>query len=297
MIIGVDLGGTKILTALADSKGSILSIVKIDTEAASGPEKVLSNITRSIVLAAKQAKVPMSRISRIGIGAPGPILGKAIIVSPPNLPGWKNVNIKSILQKKLKKHVRVENDANAAALGELCFGAGKGFRNLIYITISTGIGGGIIIDGKIYKGALGTAGEVGHMVIEPKGPKCGCGKRGCLEALAAGPAIAKMAGKKSALDAEIAARKGDKKSLNAIKTAAKYIGIGIGNLNNILNPDIFVIGGGVSNMGPLLLDPVKHWAKEYSMEASRKSLIIVPAKLKNNAGVMGAIAMCLAAES
>jgi glucokinase len=297
MIIGVDLGGTKILTALADSKGSMLSVVKVDTEAASGPEKVLSNITRSIILAAKQAKVPMSRISRIGIGAPGPILGKAIIVSPPNLPGWKNVNIKSILQKKLKKHVRVENDANAAALGELCFGAGKGFRNLIYITISTGIGGGIIIDGKIYKGALGTAGEVGHMVIEPKGPKCGCGKHGCLEALAAGPAIAKMAGKKSALDAEIAARKGDKKSLNAIKTAAKYIGIGIGNLNNILNPDIFVIGGGVSNMGPILLDPVKHWAKEYSMEASRKSLIIVPAKLKNNAGVMGAIAMCLAAES
>lgn len=297
MIIGVDLGGTKILTALADSKGGILSVVKIDTEAASGPEKVLSNITRSIILAAKQAKVPLSRISKIGIGAPGPILGKAIIVSPPNLPGWKNVNIKSILQKKLQKHVRVENDANAAALGELCFGAGKGFKNLIYITISTGIGGGIIIDGKIYRGALGTAGEVGHMVLEPKGPECGCGRRGCLEALAAGPAIAKMAGKKNALEAEIAARKGDKKSLKAIRTAAKYIGIGIGNLNNILNPDIFVIGGGVSNMGPLLLDPLKHWAKEYSMEASRKSLIIVPAKLKNNAGVMGAIAMCLAAES
>jgi glucokinase len=296
MIIGVDLGGTKILTALADSKGSILSIVKIDTEAASGPEKVLSNITRSIILAAKQAKVPMSRISKIGIGAPGPILGKAIIVSPPNLPGWKNVNIKSILQKKLKKHIRVENDANAAALGELCFGAGKGFRNLLYITISTGIGGGIIINGKIYRGALGTAGEVGHMVLEPKGPKCGCGRRGCLEALAAGPAIAKMAGKKNALEAEIAARRGDKKSLKAIKTAAKYIAMGIGDLNNILNPDIFVIGGGVSNMGPLLLDPVKHWAKKYSMDASRKSLIIVPAKLKNNAGVMGAIAMCIAGD-
>ncbi len=203
------------------------------------------------------------------------------------------MNIKSILQKKLKKHVRVENDANAAALGELYFGAGKGFKNLVYITISTGIGAGIIIDGKIYRGVLGTAGEVGHMVIDPKGPKCGCGKRGCLEALAAGPAIAKMAGKKNAVEVDAAAKRGDKRSIKVIETAAKYIGIGIGNINNILNPDIFVIGGGVSNIGSLLLDPIKYWAKEYSMDAAKKSLLIVPAKLKNNAGVMGAIAMCL----
>ena len=293
MIIGVDLGGTKILTALADSKGNILSAVKIDTEASSGPEKVLSNITRSILMAAKQAGVPTSKISKIGIGAPGPILGEAIIVSPPNLPGWKNVNIKSILQRELKINVCVENDANAAALGELYFGAGKGFKNLVYMTISTGIGGGIIIDGKIYRGALGVAGEVGHMVMDPKGPKCGCGRRGCLEALAAGPAIAKMAGKKTAVDVDAAAKKGDKRSIKAIETAAKYIGMGIGNINNILNPDIFVIGGGVTNIGNMIFTPIKYWAKEYSMEAARKSLIIVPAKQKNNAGVMGAIAMCM----
>jgi glucokinase len=293
MIIGVDLGGTKILTALADSKGNIISTAKIDTLADLGQKQVINNIIRSINMALKQAKVPMSRISKIGIGAPGPILGRAIIVSPPNLPGWINVNIKSLLHKKLKKTIYIENDANAAAFGEFCFGAGKGFRNLVYITLSTGIGGGIIIDGRIYTGSIGTAGEIGHMVIDPKGPRCGCGNRGCLEALAAGPAIAKMAGKKNALEAELAARKGDKRAIKAINTAAKYIGIGIGNLNNILNPDIFVIGGGVSNMGRLLLDPVKSWARKYSMEASRKSLIIVPAKLKNEAGVMGAIAICL----
>jgi glucokinase len=293
MIIGVDLGGTKILTALADSEGRMISSVKIDTGAALGPEKVIANIVKSISLAAKEAKIPLSRISRVGIGAPGPILGRAIIVSPPNLPGWVNVNIKSILHKKLNKKIYIENDANAAALGEFSFGAGKGFKNLLYITISTGIGGGIIINGKAYTGSIGTAGEIGHMVIDPKGPKCGCGKRGCLEALAAGPAIAKMAGQKNALEAELAARRGNKRAQNAINTAAKYMGIGIGNLNNILNPDIFVIGGGVSNMGRLILDPIKHWAKIYSMEASRKSLIIVPAKLKNNAGVMGAIAICM----
>ena len=293
MIIGVDLGGTKILTVLADSKGHIISTAKIDTLANLGQNQVINNILRSINTVCKQAKVPLSRVSRIGIGAPGPILGRAIIVSPPNLPGWLNVNIKSMLQKKLKKQIYIENDANAAALGELLFGAGKGFRNLVYMTISTGIGGGIIIKNKVYTGALGTAGEIGHMVIEPKGPKCGCGNRGCLEALAAGPAIARMAGTKNALEAEIAARKGNKKAQKAINTAAKYIGIGIANINNMLNPDIFVIGGGVSNMGSLLLDPVKAWAREFSMEASRKSLIIVPAKLKNNAGVMGAIAICM----
>jgi len=293
MIIGVDLGGTKILTALADSKGHIISTARIDTLASLGQNQVINNILRSINTVCKQAKVPLSRVSRIGIGAPGPILGRAIIVSPPNLPGWLNVNIKSMLQKKLNKQIYIENDANAAALGELLFGAGKGFRNLVYMTISTGIGGGIIIKGKVYTGALGTAGEIGHMVIEPKGPKCGCGNRGCLEALASGPAIARMAGTKNALEAEIAARKGNKKAQKAINTAAKYIGIGIANINNILNPDIFVIGGGVSNMGSLLLDPVKSWAREFSMEASRKSLIIVPAKLKNNAGVMGAIAICM----
>jgi glucokinase len=295
MIIGVDLGGTKILTSLADSEGRIISTVRVDTQAKLGPDKVIANIIKSISLAAKQARIPLSRISKIGIGAPGPILGQAIVVSPPNLPGWRNVNIKSILQKELKKKIYVENDANAAAFGEFRFGAGKGFKNLIYITLSTGIGGGIIIDGKAYTGSIGTAGEIGHMVIDPDGPKCGCGNHGCLEALAAGPAIARMAGQKNALEAELAARRGNKKAKNAIEKAAKYIGIGIANLNNILNPDIFVIGGGVSNMGRLLLDPVKSWAKKYSMEASRKSLIIVPAKLKNNAGVMGAIAICMKA--
>lgn len=293
MFIGIDLGGTKILTALADSKGRILSSVKLDTQASFGPKRVINNMIRSINLVCAKAKVPLSRVSKIGIGAPGPILGEAIIVSPPNLPRWLSVNIKSQLQKALNKTVIVTNDANAAALGEYRFGAAKGFKNLIYITISTGIGGGIMINGQIYRGALGTAGEIGHMVIDPKGPKCGCGNYGCLEALASGPAIARMARKKSALDAEIAARHGDKRAKKAINTAAKYIGIGIGNINNILNPDIFVIGGGVSNMGKLLLDPIKLWARKNSMEASRKSLIIVPSKLKSEAGVMGAIALCL----
>lgn len=295
MIIGIDLGGTKILTALADSKGRIIATSRIDTLANLGQKQVINNIIKSINMVMKQAKIPLSRVSRVGIGAPGPILGHAIIVNPPNLPGWQQVNIKSLLQKKLDKKIYVENDANAAAFGELCFGAGKGFRNLVYITISTGIGGGIIIKGNVYTGVLGTAGEIGHMVIDPKGHKCGCGNHGCLEALAAGPAIARMAGRKNALEAELAARRGDKKAKKAIETAAKYIGIGIANINNILNPDIFVIGGGVSNMGNLLLDPIKKWARQYSMEAARKSLIIVPAKLKNNAGVMGAIAVCLKA--
>jgi glucokinase len=300
MIIGIDLGGTKILTAVATKEGKILSSARLDTQARFGPKKVTANILRSVDLALKKAKVPMSKISCIGVGAPGPIIDNGVIIAPPNLPGWNKVNIKTYLQKLLKKPVIVENDANAAALAEFMFGAGlpagrhgKGAKSLVYITISTGIGGGIILNGKIYGGSIGTAGEIGHMVIDMKGPKCGCGNYGCLEAMAAGPAIARMAGKKDALDAFIAAKKGNKRAKEAINNAGKALGIGIANLNNLINPEIVVLGGGVTNMGNMLLGPVRKWAKMYSMKANRKSLKIVTAKLKSNVGVLGAIALCM----
>jgi len=293
MIIGIDLGGTKILTAVADKNGRIISSVKVDTQAKLGPKRVIENVIRSTNLALVKAKVPLSKISRIGLGAPGPVINGSTIVSPPNLPGWHKVNIKQILGKILKKEVIVENDANAAALAEYRFGAGKGSKNMIYMTISTGIGGGIIIDGKLYKGSTGTAGEVGHMVIDPKGPRCGCGNYGCLEALSSGPAIARVAGTKDALEAEKEARKGDKRARNAIKLAAWYLGIGISDLVNLLNPDKVILGGGVSNMGDLLFKPVRQWVAKYSMDTPGKHVKIVPAKLKSNVGVIGAIAICL----
>jgi glucokinase len=293
MIIGIDLGGTKILTAVADKNGKVIASVKVDTQAKLGPKKVIDNLKKSVTLALDKANIPLSRISCIGVGAPGPIIGDGTIVSPPNLPGWKKVDIKKLLEKMFRKRVVVENDANAAALAELMFGAGKHAKNLLYITISTGIGGGIIINRKIYRGSFGIAGEIGHMNVLIDGPRCKCGNRGCLEAVASGPSIARFAGKNDALAVEISARKGDKRSLEAIGQAAKHIGTTVGSVNNLLDLDMIVIGGGVANMGDLLFKPIRKWASKCAMSITRKHLKIVPAKLKTNVGVMGAIAICL----
>jgi len=293
MIIGIDLGGTKILTGVADKNGRVLSSVKLDTQARLGPKIVINNIVRSVYLALNQAGVPLSKISKIGVGAPGPIIKESIIVSPPNLPGWKKVDLRAILKRKFGKPVVVENDANAAALAEHLFGAGKKAGNMMYITISTGIGGGIILNNKLYRGSYGTAGEIGHMVVIADGPKCKCGNYGCLEAVSSGPAIAKEAGTKDAILAAIAARKGNKRAKNAIIRAGKYAGIGIANAHNLLDLDLVVIGGGIANMGGLIFNPIRMWGKACSMKVTRGRLKIVPARLKRNVGLMGAIAICL----
>jgi glucokinase len=293
MLVGIDLGGTKILTAVSDDSGRLISSVRIETEAKKGPKKVIENIVKSVQLALAKPGIKMSQVKKIGIGTPGPVINQSTIVHAPNIPGFKNFNIKKALERKFKKPVIVENDANAAAYAEYMFGAGKGSKNMVYITISTGIGGGIILDGKLYQGSFGTAGEIGHMVVQPGGNKCGCGNRGCLEAMAAGPYIAKAAGKKNAIEVKIAALKGNKIAQKAIGSAANYIGMAIADLNNLLDPDIFVIGGGVSNMGSLLFKPMIKAAKANSMTEPRKHLKIVAAKLNNNVGVMGAISLCL----
>jgi glucokinase len=293
MLIGIDLGGTKILTAVADEKGRILASVKMDTQAKKGPEAVLSNIRSSVSSALLKAGRSMKEVSCIGLGAPGPIIGDGVIIAPPNLPGFGRYDIKKKLSSMFGKKVVVENDANAAAVAEHLFGSGKGTRNFVYVTVSTGIGGGIILDRKLFRGTLGTAGEIGHMVIDVNGPKCGCGNHGCLEAMASGPAIARSAGKKSAIEVFEMAKKGDKKCLKAVKTAGMYIGIGMANIINILNPEVIAIGGGVSNMGPMLFGPIREWGKKNTLNAARGSAKIVPAKLKNDVGVLGAIAICM----
>ena len=292
-VVGVDLGGTKILSAVADKSGRILSSSKIDTQAAMGPDRVLGNIELSVKIALEKSGKAMKDVSVIGVGAPGPIVGSGIIIAPPNLPGFGRFDLKKKLTSLFGKKVVVENDANAAAYAEYLFGSGKGSKNFVYLTVSTGIGGGIILDGKLYRGTLGTAGELGHMVIDVNGPKCGCGNYGCLEAVAAGPAIARMAGKKTALEAAEAARRGEKRSLKAIETAGRYIGIGIANIYNVLDPDLIAVGGGVSNMGNMIFRHISRWGKAYTVRAARKTVKIVSAELKNNVGVMGAIAVCL----
>ncbi|KPJ64964.1 hypothetical protein AMJ44_11720 [candidate division WOR-1 bacterium DG_54_3] len=288
--MGIDLGGTKIGGVLATPSGKVLMDVHIPTEAGKGKKQVIENIKKAIRMLIRSHKV---KIKAIGIGAPGPILyEKGIVIEAPNLPGWKRVNLRKILKKEFKVPVFVDNDANCAALAESWFGAGKFVKHFIYMTVSTGIGGGIIINKRIYRGAIGSAGEFGHMIVDPNGPKCGCGNFGCLEALASGSALRRKTGM-DAISLELAARQGDKKAQKAIQEIGHYLAIGIANLVNAFNPERVIIGGGLSNMKELLFAPIKKDFKKYALTLPAKSVRIVRAKLGTKAGVLGAVALCL----
>ena len=290
IIIGLDLGGTKIAAAAADERGRILSELIVPTEAPKGKKQVIANLERAIETLARSVK---GKLIKIGVGVPGPIdYNQGLVIEPPNLPGWKRVNLKAILTKRFKVPVFIDNDANCAALGEALFGAGKSARNFIYMTVSTGIGGGIIIDRKVYRGANGSAGEFGHMIIDPRGYKCGCGNRGDLEAMASGTSIKTRSGE-DAMAIHIRAQQGDRKAIKVINDTAKYLGIGIANLVNIFNPEMVVIGGGLSNLGEMLLKPTRQEFKKHALKLPAKSVKIVRAKLRDKSGLMGAVALCL----
>ncbi|MFA4843803.1 MAG: ROK family protein [Candidatus Margulisiibacteriota bacterium] len=290
MIIGIDLGGTKIAAALANDRGKIKTDVNIPTEAGKGQRAVIDNVIKAVAALMSSSK---KKVHCLGIGVPGPILYETgIVIEPPNLPGWKKVNLKKILEKRFRLPVQLDNDANCAALAEAKFGAGRDAKDFIYVTVSTGIGGGIIIDRKLYRGAIGAAGEFGHMIIDPHGPICGCGNYGCFEALASGTAIKKRAGL-DAISVELAARQGDEKALRVIRETAHYLAIGFANLVNVFNPELIVVGGGVSKMRELLFTPIREEFKKYALTLPAKNVKIVRAKLGDEVGVLGAIALCL----
>ncbi len=309
LVIGVDLGGSKILTAMVDIKGEILSSDHRTTPAAEGPEAVIQIMLDSIKRTIDQAGINTGELEAICIGAPGlsnPETG--VVFTSPNLPRWLDVPLKSIIEDKIGVKTFLINDANAAALGEMYFGAAKGARNFIYITISTGIGGGIVIDGEIYTGSLGTAGEIGHMTIDTNGPHCNCGNTGCWETLASGTALARearqriTAGAKTSIieyaggnideiNAEVvhkAAQQGDTLAKELIAQTSYYIGVGLTNLINIFNPELIVIGGGLSNIGDILLEPAYKVAGERAYKVAFESVRFARAELDKNSGVIGA---------
>lgn len=283
-ILGIDLGGTKILAALADTRGNIINQVSLPTQPRKGPRAVLNNI----ITAARSAQLKGYKIKKIGISAAGPIdLKTGIITDPPNLP-FKRLDLKGALKKAFRVPVCIENDANAAALAELRFGAGRKARNFIYITISTGIGGGLILDGKLYRGANGAAGEVGHMVIDKNGRRCGCGMPGDLEVLGSGRAF-----KPDPKSVEKAARRGKAWAKKEIDRVARDLGLGLASLTNIFDPGLIIIGGGIANMGELLLNPVRRYLKQFALPLPAKKVKIVKARFINEGALRGALAICL----
>jgi len=308
-VIGVDLGGTKIYTALAGSKGDILAEIKIFTQASYGPEHVIRRIVRSVEQVQLKAGI-RGKVNALGIGAPGPLDPvRGIVYRAPNL-GWHDIPLKKILEDKTQMPVAIDNDANLAALGEHVFGAGRGVEDMVYVTVSTGIGGGLILGGKLYYGSAFIAGEIGHMTIEPNGPKCRCGNKGCLEALASGTAmsrlagelveqgrglgILKIAGEKNKISSEIiamAAASGDQEALDILALAGKYLGIGLANIINLLNPALILLGGGAIQAGEPLWQAMEGELGKRALPAAHRQAEIIHAALGQRSGLMGAIAL------
>lgn len=308
--LAVDLGGTKILAALV-AGGRVIARDYSLTHATLGVETVVGNIVAAVGRILRQGKLAINDIRGVAIAAAGAVdTHRGVVTLSPNLPGWKNIPLAEMLGCSYPVPVSVVNDANAQAIGEHRFGAGRGTRNMVFITVSTGIGGGIIIDNKIYEGAGGAAGEIGHMTLDINGPECSCGNRGCLETLASGTAIAREARERlkrgepsimmemvsgnpdviSAIEVGNAARKQDRLAREIIERAAFFLGVGLVNLVNIFNPEVIVIGGGVSRMGELLLEPVRRVVRERAFPYSAGMVRIVTGELGDDAGILGAAA-------
>jgi len=306
--LGVDLGGTKILTALVGDDGGIVARERVRTPQ-DGPDSVVAAVAGTIEAVLAAAGVSRRDVVGVGVGAPGPLNpDTGMVFQPPNLAGWHDVPLGALLTERLGVRATVANDADAAALGEWRFGAGRGIDDLVYVTVSTGIGGGIIIGGKLLLGVSGTAGEIGHMTIDVNGPRCVCGNTGCLEVLAAGPAIARAAqeavrggaastllsragGRVEAITARVvadAAAAGDALAAAVFNRAATYVGVGVANLLNLLNPAMVIIGGGVSKAGDLLLEPVRRTARQRAFLRPARDARIVLSHLGDDVGAIGA---------
>lgn len=307
--LGVDLGGTKIAFGLVDAAGRVLEELILPTCPREGAPGVIQRILNGLNQVAGEAPEPR-RIRGIGMAVPGILdidTGRVLLASNLN---WRDVPVGAILERELDLPIFLENDARAAAWGEKRFGVGRGVEDLLYIAIGTGIGGGLVLGGRIYRGHHGNAGEIGHMVIDPEGPPCGCGNRGCWEALASGRAIAAratelIAGGHPSTLAEIVARgeelsarqvaaaagAGDRLARDVLQEAARYIGLGIASLVTIFDPEVVVLGGGVSRSGSLLLSTVTRVVRERALPPAGRDVRIVLSTWPETAGVVGAAAV------
>ncbi len=297
-VIGVDLGGTNIVSAIVDEKGKVLGKDKRKTMAVLGSAGVIDRIAQSIRDASENSGRPWQSHLAVGIGSPGPLDSKrGVILYTPNL-NWRNVPLVAILKKKLGKKVFLDNDANLAALGESWIGAGKGEKVVLCVTLGTGVGGGLIVDGHIYQGATGVSNHIGHIVIHPDGPKAPYGNRGILEQYVSATGIVRLATeagikppKGQPLEAytfQKMAEAGDKRVLRVYDRAGKILGVGLTSAIHLLNPSVVIFSGGVAGAGDLLWKPMKKELRERSFKSHLKGLKFRMAKLGDNMGAVGA---------
>lgn len=296
-VLGIDLGGTKIAVGVVDlGAGEVLTRVEVPTEAEHGPEHVLQRVVATARRAREEFEASGSdRVSAVGIGAPGPIhFASGAVAKAPNLPGWKMVPLRDRVGEALGLPSDLDNDANVAGLAEHIFGAARDASSSIFVTVSTGIGAGLILYDRIWRGANGIAGEIGHFRPALDGPECGFGGPGCLEALAAGPAIARDAS--AAYGQELGTRevferaaRGESRALDVVTRAARIVGVSLASLQKVIDPEVWVLGGGVSQQERLFVEPLRAAAEE-AMEG------IAPIKIRTavlgpDAGVVGAAAL------
>jgi len=313
--VGIDLGGTKIAVCVMDEEGKILAKEIIPTKAEEGPTAVIKRMKESVYKVLDDADVSIADIEGIGMGIPGPLNAKrGVTRNLPNLPGWEGIPLVSIMKHEFGVRVIMENDANSAAWGEYLFGAGKYADNFLYITISTGIGGGVVIKGRLLKGESGNAAEIGHMTINFDGPKCGCGNFGCWEAYASGTALARFAEegirngiktkitdylKNGVISAEsvfLAAKDGDGFAKELLERESFYLGVGLANVINAFNPQRIAIGGGLTNQWDVFYDKMMEVIKKRAFSANTEELRVVKAELGSDAGVIGAASLLFSIE-
>ena len=311
-VIGIDFGASHISLLVADLGAHILEEIEVPLDIQGGPRICLDRADQILQEILLKTKLEIKDILAIGVGVPGPIVSDAgMVLAPPIMPGWDSFPIRDTLEKKWGRPVSLNNDAELGALGEWAAGAGRGESNLAYIKVGTGIGCGLLIDGKIYRGVSGSAGEIGHLTIEENGPLCACGNRGCLEAFAGGRAIAQQAmdailsgqrtrlasfqtdGTISARQVAAAARQGDLVAQRILGQAGAHIGIAIAGLVNIFNPGMVIIGGGVSQNGDIILEPIRQVVNRRSLPAATRVVHITTAMLGRRSSSIGAAIQAL----
>ena len=309
-VLGFDLGGTKFAFGIVREDGTVVASGRVDTLADQGPEQACRRAVEGAQALLAQAGMTPAQLLGIGIASPGPLdQARGCVVGSPNLPGWTDYPIAAALAQPFGLRARIDNDANAAALGEHRFGAGKGKRHLVYVTVSTGIGGGAIVDGRLMRGANGNAAELGHLILDMHGPACPCGAKGCLEMYASGTALARLArealaaGRTSSLarlagdPAKVnsrhvfeAAAAGDALACELLDHEVEYLGRGLAVIINTFNPERIVIGGGVASVGESFLGPVRERALRIAFPRLAAACDIVPAALGGDVGVVGGAA-------
>ena len=311
-VLGVDIGGTKVAVGLVDAQGEILTQTRKPMVANGTAEAGLQAVIAAIDAISSSEG---GGFQSIGICAPGPLDPKAgVVVNPPNVPCWRNFPLAEKIKEKYKVSVRLDNDANAAALAETLWGAARGYRYVFYATIGTGIGTGIVFDGKIYHGKTGAAGEGGHISIDYRGPVCGCGKHGCIEALAAGPAIAgraraklaKASGRSMMLDlaqgdvnavtTEMVGKAyaaGDALARETLEETVELLAAWLGNMVDLLDPDVVVIGGGVAAMLRPFFDDIQRRLPTWCVNSRVSEIPLVMARYGADAGIAGGAALCV----